>query len=161
MALHVLGLHGSSPRPNHVQLTLQTSLSDIQHHVDSPTPDRHMGSFLSERQFISNSHHLSIQPPVLSRSNPTVSILYVYCAQHCFHTVHTYYQEYNTIIKERGECRTPYMALYMYAIPGKSSLLFVLVLKPQACAVCACMMATSATRTPVRRVLSPFNALHD
>ena len=58
-----------------MQLTLQTSLSDIQHHVDSPTPDKaiSMGSLSSERQFLSNSHLLSVHAPVLSRSNPTVS----------------------------------------------------------------------------------------
>ena len=85
--LHVLGPHGSSPRPNHVQLTLQTSLSDIQHHVDSPTSDRHMGSLSSERQFLSNSHQLSIQPPVLSRSNPTVSKIVCTVAMYCMYCI--------------------------------------------------------------------------
>ena len=63
-----------SQRPQHMQLQLQTSFNDLQHHIDSPSPpDRFRATPTSEKQFPSNSHLLSAPGTYLSRSNPTVS----------------------------------------------------------------------------------------
>lgn len=71
---HVPGQQSESPRPQHIQLTLQTSWSEIQHHTNSPTPDRYPESLTSDKPFLSNSHLLSVHTPIISRSNPTVSV---------------------------------------------------------------------------------------
>ena len=72
--LHVPVGGQQSPRPQHMHLTLQTSLNDLQHmQTNSPTPDRYPESFSSERPFLSTSPFLNVHPSVLSRSNPTVS----------------------------------------------------------------------------------------
>ena len=65
-----------SPKTPHLQLQLQTSYNDLQHHTESPSPpDRYPASLASEKQFVSNSHLLSIPAGTnLSRSNPAVSI---------------------------------------------------------------------------------------
>ena len=72
--LHIPGQQSESPRPQHVQLMLQTSLSDIQHYTNSPTPDRYPESLTSDKPFLSDSHLLSVHTPIISRSNPTVSV---------------------------------------------------------------------------------------
>ena len=73
--LHIPGQQSESPRPQHVQLKLQTSWSDIQHYTNSPTPDRYPESLTSDKPFLSDSHLLSVHTPVISRSNPAVSMV--------------------------------------------------------------------------------------
>ena len=65
-----------SPRPQHMQLQLQTSLNDLQRQVETPSPpDRYTETPMSERPFLSHSHNMLCVPGAtnLSRSNPTVS----------------------------------------------------------------------------------------
>ena len=70
---HVPAQH--NPRPQHVQLQLQTSFNDLERHTESSSPpERYPASLMSEKQFLSNSHLLNIPGTSLSRSNPTVSI---------------------------------------------------------------------------------------
>lgn len=64
-----------SPRPQHMQLQLQTSINDLQRQMESPSPpEKYRETPMSEKQFLSNSHNtLCIPGTNLSRSNPTVS----------------------------------------------------------------------------------------
>lgn len=66
-----------SPRPQHMQLQLQTSFNDLQLQMESPSPpERYTETPMSEKPFLSNSHNmLSIPGSNISRSNPTVSLL--------------------------------------------------------------------------------------
>ena len=64
-----------SPKPQHMQLQLQTSFNDLQRQMESPSPpEKYIETPMSEKQFLSHSHNtLSVPGTNLSRSNPTVS----------------------------------------------------------------------------------------
>ena len=64
-----------SPRPQHMQLQLQTSFNDLKCQTESPSPsDKYSETTMSEKRSLSNSHNTLCVPGAnLSRSNPTVS----------------------------------------------------------------------------------------
>lgn len=64
-----------SPRPQHMQLQLQTSFNDLKCQTESPSPsEKYSETTMSEKRSLSNSHNTLCVPGAnLSRSNPTVS----------------------------------------------------------------------------------------